>query len=126
TMAYYKDRIWGGVSYNQNKGLGLMLGLNVMDKFRFAYSYEFPPFDMEMSGANSHELHLGFRFGDKRSRPVIARNNSYKRTVAQNRRGIKQKMREDQKAAERVAMADEPVEVETRQEPVQVAEYSHP
>jgi type IX secretion system PorP/SprF family membrane protein len=126
TMAYYKDRIWGGVSYNQNKGLGLMLGLNVMDKFRFAYSYEFPPFDMEMSGANSHELHLGFRFGDKRSRPVIARNNSYKRTVAQNRRGIRQKMREDQKAAERVAMADEPVEVETRQEPVQVAEYSHP
>jgi type IX secretion system PorP/SprF family membrane protein len=125
TMAYYKDRIWGGASYNQNKGLGLTLGLNVMDKFRFAYSYEFPPFDMEMPGANSHELHLGFRFGEKRSRPVIARNNNYKRTVAQKRRQLKQDMREDQKAAERVALADATVEVETREEPIQVQETSY-
>lgn len=126
TMAYYKDRIWGGASYNQNKGLGLMLGLNVMGKFRFAYSYEFPPFGTEMPGANSHELHLGFRFGEKRSRPVIARNNSYKRTVAQNRREIKHKMREDQKAAERVALADEAVEVQTREQAAPAIEYSHP
>lgn len=128
TMAYYKDKIWGGASYNQNKGLGLMLGLNVMDKFRFAYSYEFAPFDMDMPGANSHELHLGFRFGEKRSRPVIARNNSYKRTVAQKRRQLKQNMREDQKAAERVAQAEQvPDAVEVaKEEPTQVIEYSHP
>src|SRR5690606_14979767 len=54
TTVYYKDKIWGGASYNQNSGLGLMLGLNVMDKFRFGYSYEFPPFDIELSAASSH------------------------------------------------------------------------
>src|SRR5690606_22162586 len=126
TMAYYKDRIWGGLSYNQNNGLGLILGLNVMEKFRFAYSYELAPFDIDMPGATSHEWHLGVRFGEKRSRPVIARNNSYKRTVAQKRREINQKMREDQKAAERVAMADEAVVNETREEPIQKMEFSHP
>src|SRR5690606_32664268 len=106
TIVYYKDRIWGGASYKQNSGLGLMLGLNVMDKFRFGYSYEFPPFDMGLSAASSHELHMGFRFGEKRSRPVIARANGYKRTVARNRKVIKNKMRDDQKAAERIALAD--------------------
>src|SRR5690606_13859647 len=100
-MAYYKDGVWCGHRYNDSNGLGLILGLNVMEKFRFAYSYKLAPFDIDMPGATSHELHLGFRFGEKRSRPVIARNNSYKRTVAQKRREINQKMREDQKAAER-------------------------
>lgn len=131
TTAYYKDRIWGGVSYNQHQGVGLMLGLNVMDKFRFAYSYEFPPFEMDASGANSHELHLAFQFGEKRSRPIMSRNNSYKRTVAQKRREIKHNMRQDQKAAERVAMADavsdfKAKEEPTPQTPVEQPVYSHP
>ena len=126
TMVYYKDKIWGGASYNQNNGLGLMLGLNVMDKFRFGYSYEFAPFDMEFSAASSHELHMGFRFGEKRSRPVIARANGYKRTVARNRKAIENKMRDDQKAAERVALADQVVQEETNEEVIDVAKATEP
>lgn len=120
TTVYYKDRIWGGASYNQNNGLGLMLGLNVMDKFRFSYSYEFPPFGLELSGASSHELHMGFRFGEKRTRPVIARSTGYKRTVAQKRRAIQHKLRDDQKAAERVALADKALQ-DQEEEAVEVA-----
>ena len=106
TTVYYKDNIWAGASYRQDSGIGLMVGLNVMDKFRFGYSYEFPPLEMDLPSASSHELHMGFRFGDKRSRPIIARSSGYKRTVAQNRKAIKNKMRDDQKAAERLAQTD--------------------
>jgi type IX secretion system PorP/SprF family membrane protein len=79
SMLYYKDVLWTGASYNQNNGLGLFLGMNVMDKFRFSYSYEFPPFNSEISSTSSHELHLGVRFGTKKSR-AIAKNHVKKTT----------------------------------------------
>lgn len=71
TMVYYKDILWTGASYNQDSGLGLFLGMNVLDKFRFSYSYEMPSFDSDLSSTSSHELHLGIRFGNKKSRALV-------------------------------------------------------
>lgn len=65
TMVHYKDLLWTGASYNQNNGLGLFLGMNVMSKFRFSYSYELPPFGNESISSNSHEIHIGIQFGKK-------------------------------------------------------------
>jgi hypothetical protein len=113
TMVYYKERIWAGASYNQNNGLGLLLGLNVVDKFKLSYSYEFPPFDTEFAATSSHELHIGFKFGATRSRPLIVRSTGYKKTVAHNKRVIKHQMKEDQKMAEKVAQTDNEGVVET-------------
>jgi type IX secretion system PorP/SprF family membrane protein len=113
TMVYYKDKIWGGASYNQNNGVGLFLGLNVMDKFRFSYSYEFPPVNADFTSTSSHELHMGFAFGQKKSRAVVSRAGSYKKTVAKNKKTIQKDMKEDQKAAEKVAQEaiSEPAEL---------------
>lgn len=71
SMFYIKERLWTGASYNQNRGLALFLGMNIMDKFRFSYSYEFPPFNTNFISTSSHELHLGIRFGKKKSKSII-------------------------------------------------------
>ena len=66
TLVYFKEKIWTGVSYNQHNGVALFLGADIKDKFRFGYSYEFPPFESGSFSASSHELHVGMRFGKKR------------------------------------------------------------
>jgi type IX secretion system PorP/SprF family membrane protein len=68
TLVYFKEKIWTGVSYNQNNGLALILGANIKEKFSFGYSYEFPPFASGFTSTSSHELHLGIRFGKKTQR----------------------------------------------------------
>ena len=85
TLVYFKQKIWTGVSYNQHNGLALFLGADIKDKFRFGYSYEFPPFESGSFSASSHELHLGIRFGKKsygsakkytsRPKPTLANTN---------------------------------------------------
>jgi type IX secretion system PorP/SprF family membrane protein len=65
TLVYFKEKIWTGVSYNQHNGMALFLGAEIKDKFRFGYSYEFPPFESGSFSSSSHELHLGIRFGKK-------------------------------------------------------------
>jgi len=82
TLVYFKEKIWTGVSYNQHNGVALFLGAEIKDKFRFGYSYEFPPFESGSFSSSSHELHLGIRFGKKihgpakkyRSRPLPLAN----------------------------------------------------
>ena len=66
TVAYYNDKIWTGVSYNQNRGLGLILGMNVKDKFRFGYSYDFSGLGSKMASGGAHELHIGIRLASKK------------------------------------------------------------
>jgi type IX secretion system PorP/SprF family membrane protein len=68
TLVYFKEKIWTGLSYNQNNGLALILGANIKEKFSFGYSYEFPPFAPGFTSTSSHELHLGIRFGKKTQR----------------------------------------------------------
>ncbi|HTE29762.1 MAG TPA: PorP/SprF family type IX secretion system membrane protein [Chryseolinea sp.] len=84
TIAYFKENIWSGLSYNQNRGLALIMGMNVKDKFRFSYSYEFPPFNSGMSSAGSHELHLGIRLASKRSK-AYAKTTKTPRNLANER-----------------------------------------
>jgi type IX secretion system PorP/SprF family membrane protein len=66
TVAYFQDKLWTGVSYNQNKGLGLIFGMNVKDKFRFGYSYDFNAFGSDMKSGGAHELHVGIRLASKK------------------------------------------------------------
>ena len=67
SLLYYKNKIWTGVSYNQNNGLALFFGANLKERIKFGYSYEFPPFDTSFPNTSSHELHLGVKLGKKKS-----------------------------------------------------------
>ncbi|HYI78174.1 MAG TPA: PorP/SprF family type IX secretion system membrane protein [Chryseolinea sp.] len=71
TIAYYKQNIWTGVSYNQNKGIALILGANVKEKFRFSYSYDFPSFNSAMKSGSSHEIHFGIRIAGKKAKAYV-------------------------------------------------------
>ncbi|HMG91335.1 MAG TPA: PorP/SprF family type IX secretion system membrane protein [Chryseolinea sp.] len=83
TLVHFKENIWTGVSYNQNNGLALFLGANIKEKFRFGYSYEFPPFSSGFNSGSSHELHLGIRFG-KKSQRTASKSASKKLPVLAN------------------------------------------
>jgi cell division septation protein DedD len=86
TIAYYKQNIWSGLSYNKNKGIGLIVGANVKEMFRFSYSYEFAPFGSNMASGGAHELHLGIRLPSKKVH-VYAKNSqpSNQRILANER-----------------------------------------
>jgi type IX secretion system PorP/SprF family membrane protein len=71
SLVYYKDKVWTGAGFNQNKGLALFFGMNVKDKFRFSYSYDFPPFKSGVSATSAHELHLSLKFGKKKTFPFV-------------------------------------------------------
>lgn len=115
TMVYYKDILWTGASYNQNNGLGLFLGMNVMNKFRFSYSYEFPPFGNEFISSNSHEIHVGIQFGDKKSRALVKNPVKRSSTLAKSR--VKAKpvnvRQKEQKVVEAEAKSAKEQQVET-------------
>lgn len=82
SVVYYKDKIWTGAGYNQNNGLALFLGMNLKDKFRVNYSYEFPPMKSGVAATSAHELHLTLKFGKKKT-PVYAKNSKPKTTIYQ-------------------------------------------
>jgi len=67
SLLYYKNKIWTGVSYNQNNGLALFFGANLKERIKFGYSYEFPPFATGFPNTSSHELHFGVKLGKKKT-----------------------------------------------------------
>ena len=71
TIAYFKENVWTGVSYNQHKGIALILGANVKEKFRFSYSYDFPSLNADVASASAHEIHLGIRIAGKKAKAYV-------------------------------------------------------
>lgn len=82
TMAYFKDTFWTGLSYNQYNGIAIFLGLNLKEKFRFSYSYEFPPNGSAVNSVSSHELHLGIKLRSKKTLTTAKKTSTYKRVLA--------------------------------------------
>lgn len=65
-LVYYKDKIWVGGSYNETQGIGFFLGMDFKEKVSIGYSYELPPVSPDFIKANSHEIHVKLRLGNKR------------------------------------------------------------
>jgi type IX secretion system PorP/SprF family membrane protein len=55
----YKERFWGGVSYRNNDAVIGMVGLNISNRFKFGYSYDFPVSRFNAVSSGGHELVLG-------------------------------------------------------------------
>lgn len=113
TVAYYQDKVWTGLSYNQNKGVGLIFGMNVKDKFRFGYSYDFNAFGSDMKSGGAHELHIGVRLASKKV-------SSGKKTVTQGGRVLANERPMPPKdyvsAVEKPSVLEEPVDEEVHQQ----------
>jgi type IX secretion system PorP/SprF family membrane protein len=76
SMIYYKNKVWTGAGYNQNNGLALFFGLNLKDKLKMSYGYEFPPFKSGVTATSAHELHLTVTFGKKKSSTFVNKSKS--------------------------------------------------
>lgn len=59
----YKEWLWIGASYRNDDAVIGMLGLNVNEKFKFGYSYDFNISRMNQLSGGGHELVLGLMLG---------------------------------------------------------------
>jgi type IX secretion system PorP/SprF family membrane protein len=59
----YKEWLWFGVSYRNQDAVVGMLGLNVSDRFKFGYSYDFNISSIANASSGGHEVVLGLMLG---------------------------------------------------------------
>lgn len=64
TKVIYMDNYWAGLSYRTNQSLVTMIGLNY-GILEFAYAYDASVGGIKTYSGGSHEVIIGFRFGDK-------------------------------------------------------------
>lgn len=59
----YKEWLWMGVSYRHTDAVVGMVGLNISDKFKFGYSYDFSTSRIKKFTSGGHEIVLGLMLG---------------------------------------------------------------
>lgn len=59
----YKEWLWMGVSYRHTDAVVGMVGLNISDRFKFGYSYDFSLSRFNDFSSGGHELVLGLMLG---------------------------------------------------------------
>ncbi len=67
-LAYYKEQMWGGVTFRQSEDINVLLGYNFLkDKsLSFGYSFGYVIKDQEAKQPTTHEVLLSYQL------PVIA------------------------------------------------------
>ncbi len=59
----YKEWLWIGMSYRHKDAVVAMVGLNVNNKFKFGYSYDFSLSRFNNLTSGGHEITLGLMLG---------------------------------------------------------------
>ena len=62
-MLEYKEWLWMGASFRNQDALVAMAGLNISERFKFGYSYDFNLSKVRNFSAGGHELVLGLMIG---------------------------------------------------------------
>jgi type IX secretion system PorP/SprF family membrane protein len=61
---WYKNMVWGGLSYRTQEALSIMVGYTYEKKIYIGYSYDLVLNPLGAHNFGSHELMLGYRFND--------------------------------------------------------------
>lgn len=64
TRVWYRNMIWGGISYRTQEALSILLGYIWDRKLYIGYSYDLVLNPLRTYNYGSHELMLGYRFND--------------------------------------------------------------
>jgi type IX secretion system PorP/SprF family membrane protein len=72
--AHFNERFWVGVSYRNEDAIVGLLGMNITDKLKVGYSYDFTTSDVKDYSDGTHEIMLGYCFNVKKRIPVSIRN----------------------------------------------------
>lgn len=59
----YKEWLWAGVSYRHTDAVVGMVGLNISERFKFGYSYDFSISRIKKYTSGGHEIVLGIMLG---------------------------------------------------------------
>lgn len=64
----FRDQIWGGISYRHNDAIIPMIGMYVNNQIKLGYAFDYTISEIrKYIPGGSHELMLGFMFGNKRA-----------------------------------------------------------
>lgn len=59
-MAYYKQKVWGGISGRYGDALIALIGFNVNEKIKVGYSYDFTLNKLARASSGTHEFFLSY------------------------------------------------------------------
>ncbi len=60
-IAYYQDKMWGGLSFRRSESISLLLGYAFLDnQLRFGYAFDYVVKDREAKQPTSHELYIRY------------------------------------------------------------------
>ena len=71
---HINNRFWIGASYRTEDAFVALLGLNITEKLRLGYSYDFTTSNIKKYSDGSHEIMLGYCFTTKKKMTPIIRN----------------------------------------------------
>jgi type IX secretion system PorP/SprF family membrane protein len=67
------DKCWAGIMYRMNKQFAILAGVNILDKLRLGYSFDYGAGDLAtISKMGTHEIFLSWLFTKKTSRDCYA------------------------------------------------------
>jgi len=72
--AQFNERFWVGVSYRNEDAIVGMLGMNITEKLKVGYSYDFTTSELKNYSDGTHEIMLGYCFMVKKKVPVSIKN----------------------------------------------------
>jgi type IX secretion system PorP/SprF family membrane protein len=72
--AHINERFWIGGSYRNEDAIVAMLGMNITEKLRLGYSYDFTTSDIKTYSDGTHEIMLGYCFMKKKKPVPIGKN----------------------------------------------------
>jgi type IX secretion system PorP/SprF family membrane protein len=67
----WKDKLWVGATYKNDYAVGLNIGVCIHKQLSVGYSYDFITGKIGNYSGMTHELMMNFKFGNKKTEPVI-------------------------------------------------------
>ena len=71
---HINERFWIGASYRNVDAIVAMLGMNITEKLKVGYSYDFTTSDIKNYSDGSHEIMLGYCFNKKKKIVPVGKN----------------------------------------------------
>jgi type IX secretion system PorP/SprF family membrane protein len=72
--AHINERFWIGGSYRNEDAIVAMIGMNITEKLRVGYSYDFTMSDIKTYSDGTHEIMLGYCFNKKKKTVPVGKN----------------------------------------------------
>ncbi|CAN5424058.1 type IX secretion system membrane protein PorP/SprF [soil metagenome] len=72
--AHFNNRFWIGASYRNEDAIVALIGMNITEKLRIGYSYDFTTSEIKKYSDGSHEIMLGYCFTVKKKMTPAIRN----------------------------------------------------